>query len=143
MIRYSALLFLFISGCAGFFVDAHGLCVYNLYSENSLITYISEINGAAGEDAAAFYTVGLVSLLFILLLSWIKNKIIYVLVIFLMLLIQHLFLKLWVESTHYTELVYDSILRCGSASILIMLIGHVMFLLLSLSYLIKKKKSYR
>ena len=78
MLRYLATISLFLSGIAGYTIDKFGqdLCIYEYISMNS-VTYFKELNGVSANDPSMLAMCGLVSIIFSIVLIFIKNKYIY------------------------------------------------------------------
>lgn len=127
----------FLSAWSLFFVGQGNLC-FELDSQT--IIYLTEINGTGGDDAIAFKLLALFTLLYAIILFFIKNKVLYILTIILYGVIQY-FIFLFIESTSVFNLIVDSIYVCQNTFLLIWLILLFLFIILSGLYLYKNKSS--
>jgi len=139
MIRYVAILFLFLSGIGGYTIDKFGqdLCI-NEYIAIGTITYFKELNGVSANDPSMLGMCGLLSIIFSIILIFIRNKYFYA-TISLVLLLAELILLNMMETVSYKEIIYDSITKCSNYSTLVWLLFQAMFLIFSGIYLFKNK----
>lgn len=139
MIRYVALVFLFLSGIGGYTINKFGqdLCI-NEYIAIGTITYFKELNGVSANDPSMLATCGVVSIIFSIILIFIKNKYFYVAMTFLLLVLELILLNM-METVSYKEIIYDSITKCSNYSVLIWIVFQVAFLIFSGFYLFKRK----
>lgn len=139
MIRYVAILFLFLSGIGGYTIDKFGqdLCI-NEYIAIDTITYFKELNGVSANDPSMLGMCGLLSIIVSIILIFIRNKYFYT-VISLVLLLAELILLNMMETVSYKEIIYDSITMCSNYSTLGWFLLQAMFLILSGIYIFKSK----
>lgn len=139
MIRYVAILFLFLSGIGGYTIDKFGqdLCI-NEYIAIGTITYFKELNGVSANDPSMLGMCGLLSIIFSIILIFIRNKYFYT-VVSLVLLLAELILLNMMETVSYKEIIYDSITKCSNYSTLVWLLFQAMFLIFSGIYIFKNK----
>lgn len=139
MIRYVAILFLFLSGIGGYTIDKFGqdLCI-NEYIAIGTITYFKELNGVSANDPSMLGMCGLLSIIFSTILIFIRNKYFYT-IVSLVLLLAELILLNMMETVSYKEIIYDSITKCSNYSTLIWLLFQAMFLIFSGIYIFKNK----
>lgn len=139
MIRYVAIVFLFLSGIGGYTIDKFGqdLCI-NEYIAIGTITYFKELNGVSANDPSMLATCGVVSIIFSIILIFIKNKCFYVAMTFLLLVFELILLNM-METVSYKEIIYDSIMQCANYSVLIWITFQAAFLISSGFYLCKRK----
>lgn len=139
MIRYVAILFLFLSGIGGYTIDKFGqdLCI-NEYIAIGTITYFKELNGVSANDPSMLGMCGLLSIIFSTILIFIRNKYFYT-IVSLVLLLAELILLNMMETVSYKEIIYDSITKCSNYSTLIWLLFQAMFLIFSGIYVFKNK----
>ncbi len=139
MIKYLAVVFLFLSGVAGYTIDKFGqdLCVYEYIAVNT-VTYFKELNGVSANDPSMLGMCGLLSIILAIILIFIKNKYIYVGLIFILLVLELTLLNM-IETVSYKEIIYDSIVKCSNFSVLVWLLCQIAFLILSGIYLAKKQ----
>lgn len=114
MIRYVAIVFLFLSGIGGYTIDKFGqdLCI-NEYIAIRTITYFKELNGVSANDPSMLATCGVVSIIFSIILIFIKNKCFYVAMTFLLLVLELILLNM-IETVSYKEIIYGSITQCAN-----------------------------
>lgn len=139
MIRYVAILFLFLSGIGGYTIDKFGqdLCI-NEYIAIGTITYFKELNGVSANDPSMLGMCGLLSIIFSIILTFIRNKYFYT-IVSLVLLLAELILLNMMETVSYKEIIYDSITKCSNYSTLVWLLFQAMFLIFSGIYIFKNK----
>ncbi|MDA3557725.1 hypothetical protein MKL42_09510 [Acinetobacter sp. AOR15_HL] len=139
MIRYVAILFLFLSGIGGYTIDKFGqdLCI-NEYIAIGTITYFKELNGVSANDPSMLGMCGLLSIIVSIILIFIRNKYFYT-VISLVLLLAELILLNMMETVSYKEIIYDSITMCSNYSTLGWFLFQAMFLIFSGIYIFKSK----
>nr|WP_174505634.1 hypothetical protein [Acinetobacter sp. Marseille-Q1620] len=139
MIKYLALISLFLSGIAGYTIDKFGqdLCVYEYIAVNT-VTFFKELNGVSANDPAMLGMCGFISIIFAIILIFIKNKYIYTSFIFILLVMELILLNM-METVSYKEIIYDSIVKCSNFSVLVWLVCQIAFLILSGIYLSKKQ----
>ncbi|WP_457971276.1 hypothetical protein [Acinetobacter calcoaceticus] len=139
MIRYVAILFLFLSGIGGYTIDKFGqdLCI-NEYIAIDTITYFKELNGVSANDPSMLGMCGLLSIIVSIILIFIRNKYFYT-VISLVLLLAELILLNMMETVSYKEIIYDSITKCSNYSTLGWFLFQAMFLIFSGIYIFKSK----
>ncbi|MBJ8418285.1 hypothetical protein [Acinetobacter courvalinii] len=139
MMRYVAIVFLFLSGIGGYTIDKFGqdLCI-NEYIAIGTITYFKELNGVSANDPSMLATCGVVSIIFSIILIFIKNKCFYVAMTFLLLVLEVILLNM-METVSYIEIIYDSITQCANYSVLIWITFQAAFLISSCFYLFKRK----
>lgn len=139
MIRYVAILFLFLSGIGGYTIDKFGqdLCI-NEYIAIGTITYFKELNGVSANDPSMLGMCGLLSIIFSIILIFIRNKYFYT-IVSLVLLLAELILLNMMETVSYKEIIYDSITKCSNYSTLVWLLFQAMFLIFSSIYIFKNK----
>lgn len=139
MIRYVAIVFLFLSGIGGYTIDKFGqdLCI-NEYIAIRTITYFKELNGVSANDPSMLATCGVVSIIFSIILIFIKNKCFYVAMTFLLLVLELILLNM-IETVSYKEIIYGSITQCANYSVLIWITFQAAFLISSCFYLFKRK----
>lgn len=139
MIRYVAILFLFLSGIGGYTIDKFGqdLCI-NEYIAIGTITYFKELNGVSANDPSMLGMCGILSIIFSIILIFIKNKYFYTIVT-LILVCAELMLLNMMETASYKEIIYDSITKCFNYSTLAWFVFQTAFLILSGVYLFKIK----
>ncbi|MDX8164950.1 hypothetical protein [Acinetobacter pittii] len=139
MIRYVAILFLFLSGIGGYTIDKFGqdLCI-NEYIAIGTITYFKELNGVSANDPSMLGMCGLLSIIFSIILIFIRNKYFYT-IVSLVLLLAELILLNMMETVSYKEIIYDSITKCSNYSTLVWLLFQAMFLIFSGIYIFKNK----
>lgn len=139
MIRYVAILFLFLSGIGGYTIDKFGqdLCI-NEYIAIGTITYFKELNGVSANDPSMLGMCGLLSIIFSIILIFIRNKYFYT-IVSLVLLLAELILLNMMETVPYKEIIYDSITKCSNYSTLLWLLFQAMFLIFSGIYIFKNK----
>ena len=118
MLRYLAIISLFLSGIAGYTIDKFGqdLCIYEYISMNS-VTYFKELNGVSANDPSMLAMCGLVSIIFSIVLIFINNKYIYSSLAFILIIIELMLLGM-METASYKEIIYDSIAKCSNFSVL-------------------------
>ncbi|MFW1841785.1 hypothetical protein ACG9YY_02240 [Acinetobacter pittii] len=138
MIRYVAILFLFLSGIGGYTIDKFGqdLCI-NEYIAIGTITYFKELNGVSANDPSMLGICGLLSIIFSIILIFIRNKYFYT-IVSLVLLLAELILLNMMEIVSYKEIIYDSITKCSNYSTLVWLLFQAMFLIFSGIYIFLK-----
>lgn len=138
MIRYVAIVFLFLSGIGGYTIDKFGqdLCI-NEYIAIATITYFNQLNGVSANDPSMLVMCGGVSIIFSIILTFIKNKYVYVATAFLLLVLELILLNM-METVLYKEIIYDSITYCANYSVLIWFIFQLAFLVFSSFYLLKR-----
>lgn len=138
MIRQLAVLALFLSGIAGYTIDKFGqdLCIYEYISMNS-ITYFKELNGVSANDPSMLGMCGLVSIIFSVVLIFIKNKYIYSGFAIFLIIIEFILLGM-METASYREIIYDSITKCRNFSVFGWVILQTIFIILSGLYIVKK-----
>lgn len=138
MIRYVALVFLFLSGIGGYTINKFGqdLCI-NEYIAIETITYFKELNGVSANDPSMLATCGVVSIIFSIILIFIKNKYFYIAMTFLLLVLELILLNM-METVSYKEIIYDSITQCSNYSALIWFVSQLAFFGLSCVYLFRK-----
>lgn len=139
MMRYVAIVFLFLSGIGGYTIDKFGqdLCI-NEYIAIGTITYFKELNGVSANDPSMLAACGVVSIIFSIILIFIKNKCFYVAMTFLLLVLELILLNM-IETVSYKEIIYDSITQCANYSVLIWITFQAAFLISSCFYLFKRK----
>lgn len=139
MIRYVAILFLFLSGIGGYTIDKfdQDLCI-NEYVAIGTITYFKELNGVSANDPSMLGMCGLLSIIFSIILIFIRNKYFYT-IVSLVLLLAELILLNMMETVSYKEIIYDSITKCSNYSTLVWLLFQAMFLIFSGIYIFKNK----
>ncbi|WP_459660856.1 hypothetical protein ACL9Z5_000528 [Acinetobacter calcoaceticus] len=139
MIRYVAIIFLFLSGIGGYTIDKfrQDLCI-NEYIAIGTITYFKELNGVSANDPSMLGLCGLLSIIFSIILIFIRNKYFYTIVT-LILLGAELILLNMMETVSYKEIIYDSITKCSNYSTLAWFVFQTAFLILSGIYLFKRK----
>ncbi|HCK7401109.1 TPA: hypothetical protein N0X38_003390 [Acinetobacter baumannii] len=139
MIRYVAILFLFLSGIGGYTIDKFGqdLCI-NEYIAIGTITYFKELNGVSANDPSMLGMCGLLSIIFSIILIFIRNKYFYT-IVSLVLLLAELILLNMMETVSYKEIIYDSITKCSNYSTLVWFLFQAMFLIFSGIYIFKNK----
>ncbi|GLG82219.1 hypothetical protein [Acinetobacter calcoaceticus] len=139
MIRYVAILFLFLSGIGGYTIDKFGqdLCI-NEYIAIGTITYFKELNGVSANDPSMLGMCGLLSIIFSIILIFIRNKYFYI-IVSLVLLLAELILLNMMETVSYKEIIYDSITKCSNYSTLVWLLFQAMFLIFIGIYIFKNK----
>lgn len=139
MIRYVAILFLFLSGIGGYTIDKFGqdLCI-NEYIAIGTITYFKELNGVSANDPSMLGMCGLLSIIFSIILIFIRNKYFYT-IVSLVLLLAELILLNMMETVSYKEIIYDSITKCSNYSTLVWLLFQAMFSIFSGIYIFKNK----
>jgi hypothetical protein len=139
MIRYIAVIFLFLSGLAGYTIDKFGqdLCIHE-YLKIGSITYFKELNGVSANDSSMLGMCGMLSIIFSIILIFIKNKYIYSVTTFILLIFELALLNM-VETVSYKEIIYDSITKCSNYSVLGWTIFQSIFLILSGFYCFKSK----
>ncbi|MBN6523329.1 hypothetical protein MCL36_17260 [Acinetobacter pittii] len=139
MIRYVAILFLFLSGIGGYTIDKFGqdLCI-NEYIAIGTITYFKELNGVSANDPSMLGMCGLLSIIFSIILIFIRNKYFYTIVSLILLLAELILLNM-METVSYKEIIYDSITKCSNYSTLVWLLFQAMFLIFSGIYIFKNK----
>ncbi|HGH3613653.1 TPA: hypothetical protein ACJK7E_002719 [Acinetobacter baumannii] len=139
MIRYVAILFLLLSGIGGYTIDKFGqdLCI-NEYITIGTITYFKELNGVSANDPSMLGMCGLLSIIFSIILIFIRNKHFYT-IVSLVLLLAELILLNMMETVSYKEIIYDSITKCSNYSILVWLLFQAIFLIFSGIYVFKNK----
>lgn len=138
MIRQLAVLALFLSGIAGYTIDKFGqdLCIYEYISMN-YITYFKELNGVSANDPSMLGMCGLVSIIFSVVLIFIKNKYIYSGFAIFLIIIEFILLGM-METASYREIIYDSITKCRNFSVFGWVILQTIFIILSGLYIVKK-----
>ncbi|BCU66199.1 hypothetical protein F941_00133 [Acinetobacter bouvetii DSM 14964 = CIP 107468] len=141
MIRPLAVLALFLSGIAGYTIDKFGqdLCIYEYISMNS-VTYFKELNGVSANDPSMLGMCGLVSIVFSVVLIFIKNKYIYSSLAFFLIVIELILLGM-LETASYKEIIYDSITKCLNFSVLGWVVLQAIFIIFSSFYVVKNEKS--
>ena len=139
MIRYVAIIFLFLSGIGGYTIDKFGqdLCI-NEYIAIGTITYFKELNGVSANDPSMLGVCGILSIICSIILIFIKNKYLYSVVALLLLCLELILLNM-IETVSYKEIVYDSITQCSNYSALGWVLFQTIFLILSCIYLFKSK----
>jgi hypothetical protein len=139
MIRYIAVIFLFLSGMAGYTIDKFGqdLCIHE-YIAIGTVTYFKELNGVSANDPSMLGMCGMLSIIFSIILIFIKNKYFYFIITFVLLVFELTLLNM-METVPYKEIIYDSIINCSNYSAFGWIIFQVAFLILSGFYIIKSK----
>lgn len=139
MIRCVAIIFLFLSGIGGYTIDKFGqdLCI-NEYVTIGTITYFKELNGVSVNDPSMLGMCGLLSIIFSIILIFIRNKYFYTIVILILLGVELILLNM-METVSYNEIIYDSITKCSNYSTLAWFVFQIAFLILSGVYLFKRK----
>ncbi|NAR57658.1 hypothetical protein [Acinetobacter haemolyticus] len=139
MIRYVAIIFLFLSGVGGYTIDKFGqdLCV-NEYIAIGTITYFKELNGVSANDPSMLGMCGILSIIFSVILIFIKNKYFYTIFSVILLLAELILLNM-METVSYKEIIYDSITKCSNYSALAWIVFQTVFLVFSGFYLFKRK----
>lgn len=139
MIRYVAIVFLFLSGIGGYTIDKFGqdLCIHE-YIAIGTITYFKELNGVSANDPSMLGGCGILSIISSIILIFIKNKYFYAITAFLLLFLELIFLNM-METVSYKEIIYDSITECSNYSVLIWIVFQAAFLISSGFYLFKRK----
>ncbi len=137
MVRYIALLCLFVSGIAGYTTDQfkQDLCIYE-YIAIGTVTYFKELNGVSANDPSMLGMCSILSVIFSIILIFIKNKYFYLIGLFVLFSLELMLLNM-METASYKEIIYDSITKCSNISALCWMIGQVSFLLLSVVYVVK------
>ncbi|WP_115006026.1 hypothetical protein [Moraxella lacunata] len=130
--RPVAIIALLISAVSLFFVTAENLC-FDYFSSGHIMK-ISEIYSSGNDDDIVFTLLALVGLLFVVIFSFCKNKIIYVIFAMTYLLVSTL-ISWWTESNSFTNLLYTSIYHCQNNYLLIFVLGQVLFWLLSICFI--------
>ena len=139
MIRYVAIIFLFLSGIGGYTIDKFGqdLCI-NEYIAIGTITYFKELNGVSANDPSMLGVCGILSIICSIILIFIQNKYFYAVTTFLLLFLELIFLNM-METVSYKEIVYDSITQCSNYSALGWIVFQIIFFILSGFYIFKNK----
>ena len=139
MIRYVAIIFLFLSGIGGYTIDKFGqdLCI-NEYIAIGTITYFKELNGVSANDPSMLGVCGILSIICSIILIFIKNKCLYSVVVLLLLCLELILLNM-METVSYKEIVYDSITQCSNYSALGWIVFQIIFFILSGFYIFKNK----
>ena len=139
MIRYVAIIFLFLSGIGGYTIDKFGqdLCI-NEYIAIGTITYFKELNGVSANDPSMLGVCGILSIICSIILIFIKNKYLYSVVALLLLCLELILLNM-IETVSYKEIVYDSITQCSNYSALGWIVFQIIFFILSGFYIFKNK----
>ena len=139
MIRYVAIIFLFLSGIGGYTIDKFGqdLCI-NEYIAIGTITYFKELNGVSANDPSMLGVCGILSIICSIILIFIKNKYLYSVVALLLLCLELILLNM-METVSYKEIVYDSITQCSNYSALGWIVFQIIFFILSGFYIFKNK----
>ncbi|RSO53283.1 hypothetical protein EA756_17015 [Acinetobacter lactucae] len=139
MIRCVAIIFLFLSGIGGYTIDKFGqdLCI-NEYVTIGTITYFKELNGVSVNNSSMLGMCGLLSIIFSIILIFIRNKYFYTIVILILLGVELILLNM-METVSYNEIIYDSITKCSNYSTLAWFVFQIAFLILSGVYLFKRK----
>ncbi|MFI8146508.1 hypothetical protein [Acinetobacter sp. ABJ_C5_2] len=139
MIRYVAILFLFLSGIGGYTIDKFGqdLCI-NEYIAIGTITYFKELNGVSANDPSMLGMCGLLSIIFSIILIFIRNKYFYTIISLVLFLAESILLNM-METVSYKEIIYDSITKCSNYSTLVWLLFQAIFSIFSGIYIFKKK----
>ena len=139
MIRFIALIFLFLSGITATSINKFGqdLCVYE-YLSRGTVTYFKELYGVSANDPSMLGMCGIFSIIFFIILLFIRNKFVYLIVVVILLLLELIFLNM-IETAPYQEIIYDSITQCSNYSVLLWVIFKTIFLILSGFYLLKQK----
>lgn len=139
MIRYVAILFLFLSGVGGYTIDKFGqdLCI-NEYIAVGTITYFKELNGVSANDPSMLGMCGILSIIFSIILIFIRNKYFYT-IVSLILVFAELILLNMMETVSYKEIIYDSITKCSNYSALVWLSFQFIFLILSGIYMFNRR----
>lgn len=139
MIRYVAIIFLFLSGIGGYTIDKFGqdLCI-NEYIAIGTITYFKELNGVSANDPSMLGMCGILSIIFSIILIFIKNKYFYTIVTLILLGVELILLNM-METVSYKEIIYDSITKCSNYSTIAWFVFQTAFLILSGGYLFKRK----
>ena len=81
------------------------------------VTYFKELNGVSANDPSMLAMCGLVSIIFSIVLIFIKNKYIYSSFAFILIIIELMLLGM-METASYKEIIYDSIAKCSNFSVL-------------------------
>ena len=139
MIRYVAIIFLFLSGIGGYTIDKFGqdLCI-NEYIAIGTITYFKELNGVSANDPSMLGVCVILSIICSIILIFIKNKYLYSVVALLLLCLELILLNM-IETVSYKEIVYDSITQCSNYSALGWIVFQIIFFILSGFYIFKNK----
>jgi len=139
MIRYVAIIFLFLSGIGGYTIDKFGqdLCI-NEYIAIGTITYFKELNGVSANDPSMLGMCGILSIIFSIILIFIRNKYFYT-IVSLILVFAELILLNMMETVSYKEIIYDSITKCSNYSALVWLSFQFIFLILSGIYMFNRR----
>lgn len=140
MIKYAAVLCLFLSGVAGYTIEQFGqdLCI-DEYISVGTVTYFREMNGVSAHDPSMLGMCGMLSLIFSVILILIKNQYFNSIITIILFISEFTFLNL-METASYQEIIYDSITTCSNDSVLGWGVFQVIFLILSIVYLYKDQE---
>lgn len=104
------------------------------------VTYFKELNGVSANDPSMLGMCGLVSIVFSVVLIFIKNKYIYSSLAFFLIVIELILLGM-LETASYKEIIYDSITKCLNFSVLGWVVLQAIFIIFSSFYVVKNEKS--
>ncbi len=137
MIRYLSILFLLISGIAGYTIDKFGqdLCLSE-YIAVGTVTYFKELQGVSANDPSMLSMCGIFSIIFSIILILIKNKYLYLAVVLILFILEFIFMNM-METASYTEIIYDSITQCSNLSVLGWVLGQLIGFIGSIWYIFK------
>ncbi len=134
-----ALIFLFLSGIAGYTIDKFGqdLCIHEYISVGT-VTYFKELNGVSANDPSMLGMCGILSIIFSIILIFIRNKYFYSIITFILLVFELTLLNM-METVPYKEIIYDSIISCSNYSAFGWIIFQATFVILSSFYIFKSE----
>ncbi len=140
MMRYLSILFFLMSGIAGYTIDKLGqdLCLSD-YIAVGTVTYFKELQGVSANDPSMLSICGILSIIFSVILILIKNKYLYLTVIFILFILEFIFINM-METASYTEIIYDSITKCSNLSVLGWVAGQLIGLIGSICYIFKNNE---
>ena len=141
IIRCIAVFCLLIASVCLFMVDDAGtdLCVYEYISPKA-VTYFSELQSSSADDPAMIGASGFVGLLmfFPLLFSYHRGWYVGLLALYAFL---QLFVVALLDTTSFSEIIYDSIVHCQQYWLLTYVVGEMLFILLSLIFICRESQS--
>lgn len=137
MIRYVAVLSLFVSAIFCFSMDFDKICTYGLFEKNEL-TVIYQMEGTINEDVIVFTIISVISFILSILIAFISHRVVYGIIIIFFLGLEIFLLNKMLTLFDYKEVITTSIMMCDNYLMLMWLIFQVIFLVLSLTYILKK-----
>lgn len=136
MLRYIAILCLFLSGYFGCTVQSFGqdLCIYEYISVDTL-TFFKELQGVGSTDAVILSLYSVSVCIFSIFLIFIRHKVFYA-IFSIALTLLTLFLLTLFDTYSFDKILIDSIFRCSNYSLLLLMLFLFFYWFLSLIFLL-------